>query len=104
MTAPMDFFWRDIQTVKGAVRAALALPHVDIGELREVERSNAFTAPSAHELAKEDFDEKFLEGIKRDHGRMTIQRARAIQTQQWHANPPSIAELFALPILSQVAM
>lgn len=104
MSGSMEFFWRDIQTVKGAVRAALALPHVDIGELREVERSHAYTEPTDHERAKADFDEKFLADIQREHGRMTIKRARAMRTEQWHAKPPSIHELFALPILSQVAM
>jgi hypothetical protein len=93
MTGNMAFFWRDIQTVKGAIRAALALPHVDIGELREVERSNAFTtAPDPTVVPMEPIQ------------RMTIQMAREQRTKAWHASPPSITELFALPILSQVAM
>jgi hypothetical protein len=93
MTGSMAFFWRDIQTIKGAIRAALALPHVDIGELREVERSHAFTAvPERTALPAEPIQ------------RMTIQMAREQRTKAWHANPPSIAELFALPILSQVAV
>lgn len=100
MTGSMEFFWRDIQTVKGAVRASLALPHVDIGELREVERSSAFT------VADDDMSERLREHVAESSAqasRLTIQRARSIRTQQWHANPPSIAELFAIPILSQVA-
>lgn len=92
MTGNMAFFWRDIQTVKGAIRAALALRHVDIGELREVEWSNAFTAEPEPTVVP-------MEPAQR----MTIQMAREQRTQAWHANPPSIAELFALPILSQVA-
>jgi len=100
MSGNMAFFWRDIQTVKGAVRAALALPHVDIGELRQIERSHAYVdaEPTVSDRMREHFD------AMADHApRMTIQRARTLRTQQWHANPPSIAELFALPILSQVA-
>ncbi|MGE7136021.1 hypothetical protein ACQKIE_00110 [Luteibacter sp. NPDC031894] len=97
----MEFFWRDIQTIKGAVRAALALPHVDIGELREVERSHAYTVPN------DDMSDRLREHMTAQAEaapRLTIKDARAIRTQQWHAKPPSIAELFALPILSQVAM
>lgn len=99
MTAPMDFFWRDIQTVKGAIRAALALPHVDIGELREVERSNAFTVPEASNDRSGGVSQPY-----HSHERVTIRMARESRTRSWHANPPSIAELFALPILSRVAL
>jgi len=99
MSGSMDFFWRDIQTVKGAVRAALALPHVDIGELREVERSQAFTDPSQS-------NDRSGAVAQPHHApeRVTIRMAREMRTRAWHANPPSIAELFALPILSRVAM
>jgi len=93
MSGSMEFFWRDIQTVKGAIRAALALPHVDIGELREVERSHAFTEPA------DDLSDKLRAHMAQQSAnapRMTIQRARAIRTQQWHAKPPSIAELFEI--------
>ncbi|NII54387.1 hypothetical protein [Luteibacter sp. SG786] len=93
MTAPMDFFWRDIQTVKGAIRAALALPHVDIGELRQVQASGAYT-----------IDPEPPSIPSHEPHRLTIKDARAMRTKAWHDNPPSIAELFALPILSRVAM
>ena len=96
VTGSMDFFWRDIQTLRGALRAALALPHVDIGELRQVQASQAYA------VAPEPI--QALEAMAEPVKRMTIQMAREQRTKAWHANPPSIQELFALPILSQVAM
>lgn len=93
MTGSMTFFWRDIQTVKGACRAALALPHVDIGELRQVEASHAYTmAPEPPAMPAAPIQ------------RMTIQMAREQRTKAWQANPPSIAELFAIPIIAKVAV
>jgi hypothetical protein len=93
MTGSMAFFWRDIQTVKGACRAALALPHVDVGELRQVQASQAYTvAAEAPAMPAAPI------------ARLTIKEARERQTKAWQANPPSLAELFALPILARVAV
>jgi hypothetical protein len=103
MTGSMAFFWRDIQTVKGACRAALALPHVDIGELRQVERSSAFVAP-AEEWPKAMMRKVYEDGIEPATARVTVQMARSAHTKRWQDSPPSIAELFALPILAQVAV
>lgn len=89
----MAYFWRDIQTVKGACRAAMAFPHLDIGELRAVEANGAYTVAAADSVAP-----------VAEPKRLTIKDARERQTKAWQANPPSIAELFALPILRQVAV
>lgn len=99
MTGSMEFFWRDIQTIKGACRAAIALPHVDIGELRAVQASHAYAVPPEHVSSDRSGG---VPQPHHEHGRLTIRMAREMKTRQWHANPPSIAELFAAPILSQV--
>ena len=91
MTVPIAFFWRDVQTLKGACRAAMAYPRLDIGELRAVQANGAYTvAPEAPTVPMPE------------PRRLTIKDARASRTKAWHANPPSIAELFALPILAEV--
>lgn len=99
MTGSMAFFWRDIQTIRGACRAAIALPHVDIGELREVERSGSYPVQPgvvSNNLARG------VAQLHHEHGRITIRMARDRQTRAWQANPPSIAELFAIPIIAGV--
>lgn len=97
MTGSMAFFWRDIQTIRGACRAAIALPHVDIGELREVERSGSY--PVQPEVVGNDRSGGVAQ-LHHSHGRLTIRMARDRQTKAWQVNPPSIAELFAIPILA----
>ncbi|MDQ7996073.1 MAG: hypothetical protein AAGC76_09490 [Luteibacter sp.] len=101
MSGNMAFFWRDIQTVRGAVRAALALPHVDIAELRQVQASHAYTVAPEPPVADM---EKAYGAIHANKRRMTIQMAREQRTKAWQANPPSLADLFALPILAQVSV
>lgn len=97
MSGSMPFFWRDVQTIRGACRAAIALPHVDIGELREVERSGSYPIQPVSNDRPDGVAQ-----LHHENGRMTIRMARDRQTKAWQANPPSIAELFAIPILAGV--
>jgi hypothetical protein len=88
------FFWRDIQTLRGAIRAAISRPRLDVGELRAVEDNRAFTASQ---------DELKDAGYTAPH-RVSLQsrQARDWQTKQALAHPPSLRDLFAGAMQRQV--
>ncbi len=101
MTGSMAFFWRDIQTIRGACRAAIALPHVDIGELRAVQAGGAYPVTPDEQGAPMPSG---IADLHEAHGRVTVQMARSAHTKRWQDSPPSIADLFAIPIIAKVAV
>jgi hypothetical protein len=90
------FFWRDVQTLQGAIRAALSRPNLDLGELRAIEVNEAFTVQSG--VAELPVAGK--ESLRRLS--LHSRQFRDLATAQAIANPLSLRDLFACAMQRQL--